>query len=253
MARSASRRDFLGLAGLTAVAAGLSCIGGALGYLALDYLTSGSPTSPAPAPSGPSSNRVKHIDCPPIIARAEWNARAPDHSAKNEPGFYSAINPLGWCVYDGDLRTIYRTVIVHHSVLYEKDDPVTMRTIQDLHIDSRGWADIAYHFAVGKSGQVFEGRALDVRGAHVSDYNTGSLGVVFFGDFEHEVPTPEQLNVGRQLINWLALRLELTHLAGHSEFNDFTECPGRYMIYYLDALAESAGLSRGTGGYQPPE
>jgi hypothetical protein len=50
----------------------------------------------------------------------------------------------------------------------------------------------------------------------------------------------------------LALRLELTHLAGHGEFNDFTDCPGRNLNYYLDALAGSAGLVRGTGGYRPP-
>ena len=112
---------------------------------------------------------------------------------------------------------------------------------------------MGYHFGVGKSGAIFEGRDLRVRGTHVAGYNTGSVGVVFFGNFQEESPTPEQLAAGSRLIDWLALRLELTHLAGHGEFNDFSECPGANLIYYLDALAESAGLARGTEGYQDPD
>jgi hypothetical protein len=127
-----------------------------------------------------------------------------------------------------------------------------MQYIQLLHMGKRQWADIGYHFGVGRSGQIFEGRDLAVRGTHTEGYNTGSVGVVFFGHLDRYAPTREQLDAGRRLIDWLALRLELTHLAGHHDFNDFTECPGEYMYPVLPLLAISAGLIYGTGGYEPP-
>lgn len=237
------------MAGLTSLAAGLTCATGAAGYLLLSVARrSHGAAAPTPRPLA-----LKQIDRPTIIPRAEWSAREPDHEAQNESGFYSLLNEDGWREYEGDLRATYTTVVVHHSVVLEADDPATMREIQTLHMDDRGWADIAYHFGVGTTGAVFEGRALDVRGTHVEGANTGSVGVVFFGNFEETVPPAEQLAAGERLIDWLALRLELTHLAGHKDFNTFTECPGRNLSYYLDALAQSAGLELGTEGYGQPK
>ncbi len=253
MSKPLPRRTFLGWAGLAAVAGGLTCVGGLAGYLVLNRMTRpGRTLVAAPAPTPPRSLGFKEIDRPPIVTRAQWQARDPDHTAANEPGFYSLTNVEGWRDYEGDLRAFYRTVVVHHSVLYETDDESTMREIQNEHMDDRHWADIGYHFGVGKGGMVFEGRDLMARGTHVEGYNSGSVGVVFFGDFEREVPTEQQLESGRRLIDWLALRLELTHLAGHNDFNAFTECPGRNLTYYLSALAQSAALLLGTGGYEPP-
>lgn len=243
-----TRRDLLGLAGMAAAGSGLACLGTVLGYLALDRLTNASRSTPLPSPA-PRPVLLKQIDRPGILTRQDWGAREPDHEAPYETGFFSADNPDGWRVYDEDLRTVYRTVVIHHSVLYEGDDLSTMRAIQDQHMDLRGWADIAYHFGVGQSGQVFEGRSLAVRGTHVEGFNTGSVGVVFLGDFQVNYPTPVQLEAGRRLIDWLALRLELTHLAGHSDFNGATDCPGQHLREMLPMLAQSAGLALGTGGY----
>jgi len=244
------RRDFLGLAGMAAVLGGISCVGGVLGYLALDRALRSRRGADSVVDTLASRQAwIKQIERPPVVSRADWNARDPNHDAANEPGFYSAANPEGWREYKGDLRAIYRTVVVHHSVLYEADDPSTMRAIQDQHLDLRGWADIAYHFGVGRTGQVFEGRALGARGTHVEGYNTGSVGVVFFGNLQIDSPTAEQLEQGRRLIDWLALRLELTHLAGHRDF-ELTECPGQNMVPYLSLFAVSAGLALDTGGYQ---
>ncbi len=242
-----SRREFLGLAGLSTLAGGITCLASALSAWLLSRPPIPSPTLP---PSRPPY--AKHIQRPPIVTREDWGARPPDHDAKNEHGFFSAENPEGWRVYQDDLRAIYRTVVVHHAAEYKGDDLSTVRHIQDEHIEERGWADVAYHFLVGKSGRVFEGRALNVRGTHVEGYNTGSVGVVFLGRYDREVPPSPQIEAGQQLIDWLALFLELTHLAGHFEFNPTTECPGRYLIPYLDGFALSAGLARGTGGYVPP-
>ncbi len=257
-----SRRDFLGIAGMSAVGAGLTCIGGIAGYLVFREATKDAPRPDAstaatgipsaPAPSSPRPDRLKQIDRPEIISRAAWGAREPDHAAQFESGYYSISTPLGWREYEGDLRDDYQTIVVHHSVLIESDDMSTMQRIQREHMDLRGWADVGYHFGIGRGGQVFEGRDLNVRGTHVEHFNTGSVGVVFFGDLDTTEPTPEQINAGQRLIDWLALRLELTHLAGHRQFNSETDCPGLYMLPYLPLLAQSAGLVVGTGGYVPP-
>jgi len=247
-----TRRELLGLMGLGVAACSVSGVGGAA-YLLLSSEVSAAPEGTPPSLMTPRPPILKRIDRPAIISRAEWGAREPDHRALNETGFWAQDNNEGWFIYPGDLRDVYRTVVVHHSVIVEDDDEATMREIQAEHMDSRRWADVGYHFGVGKSGAIFEGRDLRVRGTHVAGYNTGSVGVVFFGNFQEESPTPEQLAAGSRLIEWLALRLELTHLAGHGEFNDFSECPGANLIYYLDALAESAGLARGTEGYQDPD
>jgi hypothetical protein len=249
-ARRLSRRDFLGLAGMAAAGGGLGCLGVSLGYLAVSRLSAARQTpSPARTPTARPATS-KQIDRPGILSRHDWGAHEPNHDAPNETGFFGADNAEGWYVYSGDLRAVYRTVVVHHSVLYETDDPATMRAIQQQHMDLRGWADIGYHFGVGQSGQVFAGRALDVRGTHVESFNTGSVGVVLLGDFSQSAPAPAQVEACRRLIDWLALRLELTHLAGHSDFNGNTDCPGRYVREVLSLLAQSAALALGTGGYQ---
>ncbi|HEX3049395.1 MAG TPA: peptidoglycan recognition family protein [Aggregatilineaceae bacterium] len=256
-----TRRNFLGLSGAAAILGGITCIGGVSGYLVLDYLTSSDPTDPqslTPIPTtGPKSDSsrpttLKQIDRPAIVLRADWGALEPNHEAKWEPGFYSLTNVDGWREYEGDLRAIYNTVVVHHSVLYETDDYSTMREIQTEHMDTREWADVGYHFGVGKTGVVFEGRDLMARGTHVQSFNYGTVGVVLFGNFEEENPSQEQIESARRLIDWLALRLELTHLAGHRDFNEGTDCPGDNLYYYLEALAESAGLIHSTDGYTPP-
>jgi hypothetical protein len=252
-----TRRELLAMAGLSAIVGGVSVASGAAGVLALRKKRArrtASHTSPSPTPADgtPRPQWVKHIDRPPIVARGDWGARPVDHTAANENGFYSLQNVEGWRDYKTDLRTVYKSGVVHHTAFYETDDLTTMREIQNQHMDLREWADIGYHFGVGRTGTIYEGRSLQARGTHTEHYNTGSVGVVFFGNFQVEEPTWEQFDAGRRLIDWLALRLELTHLAGHGDFNAGTDCPGRYMVIHLAELAQSAGLMLGTGGYDPP-
>lgn len=199
------------------------------------------------------ANIVKMIERPLIVTREGWGARPTNHAAAEEFGFYTLDNPEGWREYSGDLREAYQTVVIHHSSIYETDDWLTMQAIQDLHIDSRGWADIGYHFCIGQSGTIFEGRWMSARGVHTELYNTGSLGVCLLGNFEEITPTEPQLAATQALVNWLALRLQLTHLAGHRDFNANTVCPGANLYPHLDLIAAVALLKHGTDGYVAPE
>ncbi len=254
--KTTTRREFLALMGagagsIVAAVCGAASVG-VYWLLSEDEAS----VSGLPITTTPDATRLailKTVNRPPIVSREDWGARAIDHSAEDEFGFYTLDNPEGWREYEGDLRDVYQTVIIHHSVTYDVDDPSTMLSIQALHMDTRHWADIGYHFCVGKSGTVFEGRRLSARGAHTELYNTGSLGICLLGNFEEEIPTEVQLSATQMLVNWLALRLRATHLAGHRDFNDQTRCPGASLYPYLDAMAQEALLKRGTDGYIPPQ
>jgi hypothetical protein len=184
---------------------------------------------------------------PPLVSRARWNARPVNHNALNEFGFASPTNPDGWLIYTGDLTRTYSTVAIHHSYPI-RGDIGTMRQIQDVHLDVRKWADIGYHFAVGRDGAIYEGRDIRARGANVAGYNTGTIGVVGIGDFNAEMPTPLQLTAMVTLIRWLRAAYLPTHLAGHGEFSADTVCPGANMRPYLDRLAQVCELTRGVAG-----
>lgn len=251
-----SRRAFLTLLGL-----GVGSSAALAGTVSAGYLLLAQESTATPPPAPPTRTpdptlqaRLKTAQRPPIVARASWGARDVNNLALDEFGFYTLDNPEGWREYEGDLRVAYQTVIIHHSSLYDTDDDTTIRAIQDLHMDDRNWADIGYHFCVGITGTVYEGRRMSARGTHTELHNTGSLGICLFGNFQRILPTEVQIRATQALVNWLALRLRLSHLAGHRDFNSNTVCPGENLYPYLDGMAAAAQLQRGTGGYiAPPE
>jgi hypothetical protein len=188
---------------------------------------------------------------PTIVPRSEWGARPPNHDAENEYGFAASVTDPAWYTYSGDLALIYQTVVIHHTASRLAEDQ-TMQDIQNIHMDRNQWADVGYHFAIDRQGVIYAGRDLRVRGASVAGHNTGTMGVALTGNFELEYPQSSQLRSLQRLVNWLAYRYRLSHLAGHGEFNPESECPGRHLARRLDDIAHTAGLQRGTGGYVAP-
>lgn len=189
---------------------------------------------------------------PEIISREAWGAAAPDHTARAERGMFDArTNRGGWLVYAEPLRDALNTLVVHHSALPLSDGP---REIQRLHMQTRGYADIGYHFVIDALGQIYAGRDLGVRGAHVGGANTGTVGAALLGNFEREAPAEAQLEALRRLGAYLAEAYALTHLAGHQDFQPgVTLCPGHELAPLLPGLAGELGLEFGTGGYVKPE
>lgn len=82
-------------------------------------------------------------------SRADWGARGPRGSP-------SHIDPVGPCCH-------YVDEVV--AVIPHDQCAALMRSIQDLHMDDRGWNDYAYNFAVCRHGDVWEGRGINVRSA----------------------------------------------------------------------------------------
>lgn len=242
--RGSTRRQFLLLGGASLLA---SLSGGFLALRVWESLQGGARVVVVTAtPSADATPEGR----PPIVPREDWGALPPNHQAARESGFYSVFNPAGWRVYPGDLRDSYQTVVIHHSVTYEGDDERTLLAIQNLHREDRRWADVAYHYFVGKTGTIYAGRDVSVRGAHVGGYNTGSLGVCLLGNFMTENPSAAQLDATKQLIRWASASLGLTHLAAHRDFNaGTTQCPGDKLAVHLPSLAAEGNLSLGTAGY----
>jgi hypothetical protein len=190
---------------------------------------------------------------PQIIAREDWGARPLNLEASEEYGIFDAdTNPEGVLYYQGNLSEILNTIVVHHSA-FPNAGPVE---IQDLHMDVRGFADVAYHYMIAPDGTIYEGRPINVRGAHVRGYNTGSVGIVLLGNFNEDLPTADQLVHLRLLVDYLRYSYDIRYLAGHKDYPnqspDGTECPGDQLYPLLSDLADQLDMRYGIGGYIRP-
>jgi hypothetical protein len=179
-----------------------------------------------------------------IIPRVAWGAQPRVLLSRIEAGdYHPAMNRSGWRVYDQPLRDVLRLLVVHHSALPASDGP---REIQRLHQGQRGFADVGYHYLIDASGLVYEGRPVNVRGAHVAGHNTGAVGVCVLGNFEKIKPAPAQLASLASLAIALRDAFGITHLAGHRDLPaQRTLCPGVNLWPRLPALAAQWGLAFG--------
>jgi hypothetical protein len=136
-------------------------------------------------------------------------------------------------------------ITIHHSA-----EPLSSRKlsdsrkevlrIQSIHQDDKHWADIGYHFLIDPAGRVFEGRPIDVQGAHAGNKatNRGNIGICLLGNFKaqpergpdyaiEQRPTSTQLASLEKLVNSLrgSFRIQREQVFHHGDFRQ-TECPG---------------------------
>lgn len=139
----------------------------------------------------------------------------------------------------------YTTVVVHHSGNSGEKDP---GAIEAKHMGAKKWDDVGYHYLIPPSGEVYEGRYLAYKGSHVENANTGKIGILIMGDFEHQIwdrdddPTEAQLNSAVALINALGSHFSLTKLGGHKDYKADTECPGSELYKVVPDLRKRTGL-----------
>lgn len=209
------------------------------------------------------------VATPKVVTRAEWGA---DESLKKTSG--------------GCKRTFFKTqqLFVHHTAgtNFDKDPYATMRAIYWYHTVRQGWCDIGYNFVISHNGTIFEGRwarkyasfehhdgesrdGRIVTGAHVSGFNSGSVGISLMGNFSQVELPPEARRSLAELLAWEADRHDLkprgTHtyrnpetgttkqlpyIAGHRDAGS-TECPGNLVYAALPAIREDAKAAMGAG------
>lgn len=106
--------------------------------------------------------------------------------------------------------------------------------IRRWHVDERGFDDIGYHYYVKKGGDIQDGRAEEVPGAHALGFNTRSIGVCMEGHGDYERWTFEQWSALRGLIWEIFARYDVTknRVIGHREIYPLLNkpvvktCPG---------------------------
>ncbi len=152
-----------------------------------------------------------YVESPPIIERSAWGARR-----RSDKG--SRLSP--------------REIIVHHTATNASDyvGAKTIRQIQSLHMDSRHWSDLGYHFLIGPDGKVYRGRKESEVGAHAPP-NSGRFGVSLVGNFEFEKLKDKAKSSLVDMLAHLCSKYDINPKAikGHREVGQ-TLCPGADVV-----------------------
>lgn len=96
--------------------------------------------------------------------------------------------------YGGRAITLKRSkrridyIAIHCTATPEGRD-MTVEQIRKEH-RAQGWSDIGYHYVVYRDGTVCQGRDVDISGAHVSGYNSYSIGIAYVGGLENHPGVP---------------------------------------------------------------
>lgn len=114
-------------------------------------------------------------------------------------------------------------IVVHQSGVTVLQ---SINVIHNYHKNTNGWAGIGYHFYVRKDGSIYEGRPLNLAGAHCPGANNNSVGICFEGNFDEEIMSDAQKNAGIELIRFLETKNDIKWIKGHNEFIA-TSCPGK--------------------------
>lgn len=179
-------------------------------------------SGPAPVPQ-PSNGLPANV-----IARTNWTRATP---------IVSRADPMGKVT----------KITVHHegsTPFYATAKPDVARrldSIRNAHV-SQGWADIGYHYVIDPAGRVWQGRPMNLQGAHVKDGNPGNLGVMVMGNFETQRPTAAQLATLDQFVASQMRRysIAIRSVYTHRELRP-TACPGRSLQAYMLQTRSSKG------------
>ncbi len=133
-------------------------------------------------------------------------------------------------------------ITLHHTAelpgMTTRSDLELVKGVQNFHRNERGWADIGYHWLIGRDGNVYEGRALEVQGAHAGGGNNkNNLGISVVGDFTKELPDRKQLGTVELFLAVQLRRYDIPvdELYGHRDWKP-TECPGGALYEWLAAF-----------------
>ena len=149
-----------------------------------------------------------------MVSRDSWGARTPKE-----------VEHVTW--------TAGTPIRVHHTVNDDISNTLdaekaAMRAIQNYHMNTKGWNDIAYNYVIFKSGRVYVGRGRNVVGAHTKDHND-DCGIAFYGDYTKTTMTYKQVQAFRAIKSKLGLTGK--NIPHSATFN--TSCPSKEIINKL--------------------
>lgn len=162
---------------------------------------------------------------PTVVERVEWEARSPN-------GSYGQHTP--------DHITIH-----HTDTTYDQSNPgVSVRRVQNDHMDHAGYHDIGYHYLVSPTGTVYRGVLEQNLGSHVRRQNTRNLGIALIGAYQSdEVPPQAQMRAVARMVRYASEKYDIpidrTNIKGHIERMN-TYCPGNQVMDRFDGLLDEA-------------
>lgn len=186
----------------------------------------------APAPIAKSTERapsLPNVGRLSVQPRSRWTRAQPNISDTNPMVRVEHITVH----HDGMPPTVIRT-------LGETAERIEM--IRVSHVEHRGWADIGYHLIIDPQGRIWQGRPMNLQGAHVRDHNPRNLGVLVLGNFEIDRPTQQATAALDALLAHQSQthRVPLNRIHTHREWAS-TACPGRNLQAYMDTTRASSG------------
>ena len=154
-----------------------------------------------------------------IIPRNEWGANPPKGVNTTQ---WSSTTPTRVHHTDTQAPTGSGADLINA----EKE---AIKKIQEFHMNTRKYNDIAYNFLITPSGRVYEGRGKNVVGAHTLGHNE-DCGVAFVGNYEKDKLTKAQILAYKLLRAKLGVSKgnQYPHKATYS-----TACPGKNIIDQL--------------------
>ncbi|MGI9521445.1 MAG: peptidoglycan recognition protein family protein [Hyphomicrobiaceae bacterium] len=167
----------------------------------------------------------------PLVERQQWGAK------KAQVGLMK--------------RHAITGILIHHTSVRQQPRLTVEKKMRGLQSFSQRpgrvgrrrkpvWGDVPYHYYIGVSGRIAEGRSLGYAGDTNTRYNTlGWAQIVLEGNFTKEQPNEKQLMSLFDLVVVLAKKHPnvTKNIAGHND-QASTNCPGPNLKRYLPKLRE---------------
>ena len=112
-----------------------------------------------------------------------------------------------------------KLIVIHCSASPHRGD--TAADVHEWHLE-RGWSGIGYHYTIDEFGKLERGRPEYWIGAHVKGHNTGSLGIMLFGESYFSPAQQAQLLI---LLRDLKERYPDAKIRGHRDLTSHKTCP----------------------------
>lgn len=122
-------------------------------------------------------------------------------------------------------------VVLHHSATKGQ----TISSMAQFHTEVRGWPGLAYHFAIGWDGTVYQCHDLSTISYHSAGYNQRTLGIVLIGNYQDRQMTEEMKGSLVELTSYLHDQYDLKYMWLHRDTKS-TACPGQYAVEFARPL-----------------
>lgn len=129
-------------------------------------------------------------------------------------------------------------IVMHTAATPGESKDISAAQIRRYHIDSKGWADIGYHFVIRFNGAIEAGREVERVGAGVKGFNATTIHICFSGNGDLTAPAEAQ---------WLnAVKLVSDLLTAHRIDDEFLQNPSRVLGHrecYMQPRVPDTGKS----------